>query len=70
MDILEHAVKKVETAGNQIVAQGYIRIFVDTVDFYDAAADHVHIGDTRGAVSEAQRALYERKNNKIREGGI
>ena len=36
------------------------------MDFYDAAAEHVHNEDARGAVSEAQRALYERKSDKIK----
>ena len=53
-------------SSSQVVAQGYFGIFVDTVDFYDAAAELIHIENTRGAVSEAQRALYEWKNVKIK----
>ena len=66
MGTLEHAIRWIEMASTKIVAQGYLGIFVDTVDFYDAAAELIHIEDTRGAVSEAQRALYERKNVKIK----
>ena len=36
------------------------------MDFYDAAAEHFHIEDARGAISEAQRALYERKKDEIK----
>ena len=39
---------------------------MDRVDFFDAAAELIHVEDTRGAVKEAQGALYERKNVKIK----
>ena len=66
MGSLEYALKKVDTAGNEILSKGYLGIFVDRVDFHDAAAELIHVEDTRGAISEAQRALYERKNVKIK----
>ena len=50
-----------------MVAQGYLEIFVDRVDFLDAAAELIYVEDTKGAISEVQRALYERKNAKIKK---
>ena len=62
MGTLEHAIRRIEMVSTQIVVQGYLGVYVDSGDFYDAAAELIHVEDTRGAVSEAQRALYEQKN--------
>ena len=40
---------------------------MDRVDFLDAAEELIYVEDTRGAISEVQRALYERKNAKIKK---
>ena len=43
MGSLEYALKKVDTAGNEILSKGYLGIFVDRVDFHDAAAELIHV---------------------------
>ena len=40
---------------------------MDRVDFLDAAEELIYVDYTRGAISEVQGALYERKNAKIKK---
>ena len=53
MGTLEHAIKRIDMVSTQIVVKRYFGIYVNTADFYDVLAEHIHIGDTRDAVSEA-----------------
>ena len=48
------------------MAHAYYGIYVNAVDLYSTNAELVHVGDTRAAVSDAQKALYEQKNVKIK----
>ena len=66
MGFVEHSIKKIELAGTWIVSQGYNGIYVDALDFYSHAAELIHVDDTRTAVNDAQKALYEQKQGKIK----
>ena len=66
MGFVEHSIRKIEQAGTQIVQQGYNGIYVDIMDFFSHEAELVHVEDTRSAVNDAQKVLYEQKNGKIK----
>ena len=59
--------KKVDIANTQIIQQGCSGIWVDTLEFFTNEGEVVHIDDTRTAVNNAQKALYEKKQGKNKE---
>ena len=66
LGFVEHAIKKVERAGNEIVQQGYAGVAVDVLEFIAHNGRMVHINNSRDAVNQAQRQLFEQKQGSQR----
>ena len=61
LGFIEHSLKKIERAGNEIVQQGYSGIAVNAIDFIAHDGSDQHVYNAREAVNKAQRELCERK---------
>ena len=64
---MEFAIKSIGLENTQVITQGYGGIEVNRLEYHSNAGDLVQVNDTRTEINNSQKALYERKQEKVKK---